>query len=119
MTTLHTKEYLGDGAYAEFDGYHVVLSTENGIETTNRIGLEPNVLAAFECYVEQLKKRLARKQEAWETCCVKAEEILLEAGEEASDWYSEAAQVGIDGHDQDAIVVFIAEHLVEAGGRNA
>jgi hypothetical protein len=37
------KTYLGDGVYADFDGWHVILTTENGIETTNRIYLEPEV----------------------------------------------------------------------------
>lgn len=37
------KIYLGDGAYAEFDGYGFVLTAENGIEATDRIYLEPDV----------------------------------------------------------------------------
>lgn len=49
------KEYLGDGAYADFDGYHVVLTTENDISTTSRICLEPEVLHNFEQYVQRLK----------------------------------------------------------------
>jgi hypothetical protein len=44
------KEYLGDGVYAEFDSatLDVTLTTENGIETTNTIVLEPEVLDALE-----------------------------------------------------------------------
>jgi hypothetical protein len=40
------KRYLGDGVYADFDGYHIVLSTEReyGIHT---IYLEPSVLSAL------------------------------------------------------------------------
>lgn len=34
------KTYLGDGCYADFDGYHVKLTTENGIRTTNVIFLD-------------------------------------------------------------------------------
>lgn len=41
------KVYLGDGAYAEFDGHGITLTTESGIETTNAIYLEPNVYAAL------------------------------------------------------------------------
>ena len=37
------KIYIGDGAYAEFDGYSIVLTTENGISVQNRIVLEPEV----------------------------------------------------------------------------
>jgi hypothetical protein len=33
------KRYLGDGAYVDFDGESVILTTENGIAITNRIVL--------------------------------------------------------------------------------
>lgn len=42
-----TKTYLGDGAYAEFDGYSVELTTSNGIATTNRVVLEPELVATL------------------------------------------------------------------------
>lgn len=40
------KEYLGDGLYVQFDGYHFILSAEreNG---WNWIGLEPQVFDAL------------------------------------------------------------------------
>jgi len=41
------KQYIGDGVYADFDGFNVILTTENGIETTNRIVLEPEILSSF------------------------------------------------------------------------
>lgn len=43
------KCYLGDGVYAAFDAQtlNVILTTENGIQTTNRIVLEPEVLDAL------------------------------------------------------------------------
>ena len=42
------KEYLGDGVYTEQDEFeNVVLTTENGLLTTNRIVLEPQVLQAL------------------------------------------------------------------------
>ena len=36
------KQYLGDSVYAQFDGYHVILTTENGYndDPRNRIALE-------------------------------------------------------------------------------
>lgn len=45
------KTYLGDGAYAEFDGFGVWLTTEreNG---EHRIYLEPNMLDALMGFVE-------------------------------------------------------------------
>jgi len=41
---IETKTYLGDGVYASCDGYQIRLTTENGIETTNEIFLEPAVM---------------------------------------------------------------------------
>jgi len=48
------KQYLGDGAYIDFDGYALILTTEDGIDETNRIVLEPEVYAALVAYVERL-----------------------------------------------------------------
>lgn len=48
------KEYLGDGAYADFDGYQIVLTTENGVETTNIIALEPSVMRALITYNDRI-----------------------------------------------------------------
>lgn len=39
------KVYLGDAVYARFDGYAIVLTTEDGLSTTNTIVLEPEVYA--------------------------------------------------------------------------
>lgn len=41
------KEYLGDGAYAEFDGFGIMLTAENGIAATDTIYLEPDVLRSL------------------------------------------------------------------------
>ena len=43
------KIYLGDGVYCEYDDYNLILTTENGIEVTNTIVLEPIV------YMELIK----------------------------------------------------------------
>lgn len=51
-----SKSYLGDGVYIDFDGYALVLTTENGIDVTNRIVLEPEVYEALMLYVERLKR---------------------------------------------------------------
>jgi hypothetical protein len=48
------KQYLGDGVYAARSGYDLVLTTENGISTTNEIVLEPEVLRALLKYLERL-----------------------------------------------------------------
>ena len=49
------KFYLGDGAFVYFDGYHVVLSTEDGISETNRVCLDAYALAAFEDWLKRLR----------------------------------------------------------------
>ncbi len=43
------KTYLGDGVYASFDGYHVVLRTEG-----NLIYLEPAVMDALARYYQAI-----------------------------------------------------------------
>ncbi len=50
------KEYIGDGVYAEVERDVVKLTTENGIEVTNTIFLEREVM-------EQLKKFYAKTLE--------------------------------------------------------
>ncbi len=43
------REYLGDGVYATYDGGDgtIVLTTENGVDVTNTIVLEPVVMLAL------------------------------------------------------------------------
>ena len=55
------KIYLGDGAYAEIDhdAQEIVLTTENGIETTNRVVLGPRETVIF---VEWLQDHGVRLQ---------------------------------------------------------
>lgn len=40
---MKEKVYLGDGVYAQNDGFGIVLTTEDGIRVTNEIYLEPQV----------------------------------------------------------------------------
>lgn len=51
MTGLMSPSYLGDGAYAGFDGHHVVLYTHDGVRETNRVCLDPATLQAFEAWL--------------------------------------------------------------------
>ncbi len=48
------KQYLGDSVYADWDGYHVVLTTENGLpnDPSNTICLDSQVLLALANFVE-------------------------------------------------------------------
>jgi hypothetical protein len=57
------KEYLGDSVYANFDGYHIILTTENGIpeDPSNEIFLEPNVLQNIFEYSKNITKKLEER----------------------------------------------------------
>jgi hypothetical protein len=46
-----SKEYLGDGVYANAEGDTIVLTTEDGIRVRDRIYLEPEVLQNLEKYI--------------------------------------------------------------------
>jgi hypothetical protein len=49
------KQYLGDGAYVDFDGFSLILTTDDGVRDTNIIVLEPEVYAALVRYVDALR----------------------------------------------------------------
>lgn len=49
------KKYLGDAVYAETDGFGIGLTTEDGISTTNRIYLEPQVYHALVAYAQSIQ----------------------------------------------------------------
>jgi hypothetical protein len=48
-----TKDYIGDGVYVSIENDMTRLTTENGVETTNEIFLEPEVLRAFLNYLKR------------------------------------------------------------------
>jgi hypothetical protein len=56
------KQHLGDGVYADFDGYQIVLTTEDGVRTTNTIYLENAVFSALLRYVERLKAKYEQER---------------------------------------------------------
>ena len=41
---MKRKIYLGDSVYAQFNGYEIILTTENGFGVSNTIVLEPEVM---------------------------------------------------------------------------
>lgn len=60
------KEYLGDSVYVDHDGYYLILTTENGIQVSNTIYLEPDVWTNLEFYVEKILNRDRESREAGE-----------------------------------------------------
>ena len=55
------KVYLGDSVYADFDGYGIVLTTENGYGPSNKIVLEPEVLDALDLYRKSWRDELENR----------------------------------------------------------
>ena len=53
---MSVKDYLGDSVYSDFDGYHIILTTENGLpdDPSNRIAIEPSVLQALIRYAVRI-----------------------------------------------------------------
>jgi hypothetical protein len=54
------EEYLGDGLYADFDGYQILLSANGRVgepESTDSVALEPGVVHCFETYVKRLREK--------------------------------------------------------------
>lgn len=55
----YEKRYLGDGVYAECDGYHVILTVPGSAHDTGRdqrIALEPNVIVSLNRYYNDLRR---------------------------------------------------------------
>lgn len=58
------KTFLGDRLYADFDGWNVIVTQENGIAVSDRIVFEPDVWDALVNYGERQKlERQAREKE--------------------------------------------------------
>lgn len=53
------KLYLGDGVYVQFDGYALILTTEDGI-VANTIVLEPEVFQGLLAYAEFIRAECAK-----------------------------------------------------------
>jgi hypothetical protein len=58
------KTYLGDSVYAQFDGYHIILTTENGLpdDPSNRIALEPQVIGLLKRYYDRVWDEATKKR---------------------------------------------------------
>jgi len=51
---MNNKRYLGDGVYVSYDGYHIVLTTEDGVSVQNTVYLDSDVMVAFKNYIDNL-----------------------------------------------------------------
>ena len=49
-----SRTYLGDSVYVNFDGFHVILATNNGMLDPNVIYLDPSVCKQLLDYVNRL-----------------------------------------------------------------
>lgn len=58
MNAKMPEEYLGDGVYATFDGYHIVLDLR-GQDSTTRIAIEPSVLVNLVNFNKRIKNEVA------------------------------------------------------------
>jgi len=52
-----TKQYIGDGVYVDFDGYMLILTTEDGVVVNNTIALEPDIWRNLVNYVTELTEK--------------------------------------------------------------
>jgi hypothetical protein len=52
---LNEKTYLGDGLYAEHDGFGVWLRSENGVEVLSEVYLEPKVYGALQRFMQGIE----------------------------------------------------------------
>ena len=50
------KTYIGDSVYVDWDGYHVVLTTSDGVYDSNEILLEEAVMNNLLKYYEKIRK---------------------------------------------------------------
>lgn len=57
---MKSNVYLGDGLYVNFDGYQIELYASDGIQKTNQVFLDPNVLRAFNAYTSVLEEAMKK-----------------------------------------------------------
>lgn len=56
------KEYLGDGVYADFDGFHIVLTANDG-DSDNTIYLDETVMSGLLRYIDYLKEQIVKQED--------------------------------------------------------
>lgn len=50
------KEYLGDGLYAEFNGYQITLKANDPISPSDVVYMDEDVIASFIRFVDSIKE---------------------------------------------------------------
>ena len=53
---MENPRYLGDGVYAEFDGYQIVLKANDHLHPTDIIALEPSVMSSLLRFNDEIKE---------------------------------------------------------------
>lgn len=58
MSVKVEPSYCGDGVYASFDGYHLILTTGHHLPAlaANKVYLEPDVIGHVLAYIETINK---------------------------------------------------------------
>ena len=56
MGIKETEDYIGDGVYTMYDGFGIWLYANDPRHPTDKIYLEPEVLAALNRFVARMKK---------------------------------------------------------------
>ena len=57
------RTYLGDGLYADYDGYQFHLFSHDGVEILNQVFLDDRVLGAFLSYIDYVRPKTRTKPE--------------------------------------------------------
>ena len=57
--------YLGDGIYASYDGYHIILDlrAQEATNPVTRIALEPSVLVQLDAYRKEIVDAINKERE--------------------------------------------------------
>lgn len=58
-----TDEYLGDGVYVSFDGYHFILKANSYTVPTSIIALDPHVFNALVAYARKINSAMNEDKE--------------------------------------------------------
>lgn len=59
---IKAKVYVGDSVYAAFDGFNFILTTEDGVDVTNIIMLEPLVVRCLMSFIKKIEEEVNEKR---------------------------------------------------------